>query len=197
MCVFLWECVSISVGVWVCFCLFVCLSVCLSWSRRMIYLIGQNFGGQKCQISRTKPKILSAEIFCQFKFKKFKKNLHEWWMMKIINTQHSTFNWPGMSETRTGILTGMTFAVSTVAAPLWGMMSDITGRQKLILSVLCVVAASSLASVPLVSSTFANPSNHPGPCVTSNINNNNNNNNNNISYNHINNKSLQNRYTLH
>ena len=33
------------------------------------YLIGQNFGGQKCRKSGLLPKILSAEIFYRLKFK--------------------------------------------------------------------------------------------------------------------------------
>ena len=72
----------------------------------------------------------------------------------------------GISETRTGFLTGIMFAVSSIASPAWGMLSDYTGRQKLILCLLCFVAAGSIGSIPLIANIFFNPTNNPLQCVT-------------------------------
>ena len=58
----------------------------------------------------------------------------------------------GISKTKAGFITGIIFAVSSVAAPLWGMLSDYTGRRKLILALICVTAAASMVTLPIAES---------------------------------------------
>jgi len=64
----------------------------------------------------------------------------------------------GISKTKAGFITGIIFAVSSVAAPLWGMLSDYTGRRKLILVLICVTAAASMFTLPIAESKLVTTS---------------------------------------
>jgi len=64
----------------------------------------------------------------------------------------------GISRTKAGFITGTIFAVSSVAAPLWGMLSDYTGRRKLILALICITAAASMFTLPIAESQLVTSS---------------------------------------
>ena len=62
----------------------------------------------------------------------------------------------GLSASQAGLITGMTFLSSSIAGPLWGLLTDYTGRRKLILVLLCLGSASSILSLPWVASSLVN-----------------------------------------
>ena len=75
----------------------------------------------------------------------------------------------GISKSNAGFITGIAFAIATIAGPLWGILSDYTGRRTLIILIMCFAAAGSIASLPLVANTFVNPTNNVKVCKNLNI----------------------------
>ena len=78
----------------------------------------------------------------------------------------------GLSASQAGLITGMTFLSSSIAGPLWGMLTDYTGRRKLILVLLCLGSASSILSLPWVASSLVNNLNNSSCDHNYNISNN-------------------------
>lgn len=56
----------------------------------------------------------------------------------------------GLTSSEAGFITGMCFATSAIVGPLWGALSDYTGRRKLIFVVLCFFAAATFFSLPWI-----------------------------------------------
>lgn len=57
----------------------------------------------------------------------------------------------GLSAGQAGFITGIRFTSAALATPLWGYITDYTGRRKLILTILCIGAALPMFSMPWVS----------------------------------------------
>jgi len=58
----------------------------------------------------------------------------------------------GFSGPQVGVLIGLAPLVTLVAAPLWTNLADVTGRHRLVVSLIIVVAALCLAALPLLRS---------------------------------------------
>ena len=56
----------------------------------------------------------------------------------------------GLTATQAGLITGISFAVSALAGPLWGILADSTGYRKLIYIILCFGTASTVFSMPWI-----------------------------------------------
>ena len=56
----------------------------------------------------------------------------------------------GIPESKAGIITGLSFAVMSVTGPIWGILTDYTGRQKVVVTVMGLCSATWIASVPFI-----------------------------------------------
>ena len=56
----------------------------------------------------------------------------------------------GLTPSQAGLITGISYAVSSLAGPLWTALVDYTGQRKIIFIILCLGTASSIFSIPWV-----------------------------------------------
>ena len=56
----------------------------------------------------------------------------------------------GITESKTGVITGTSFAVTSLTGPLWGVLTDYTGHQKVILTIICGCSSLWVASLPII-----------------------------------------------
>ena len=52
------------------------------------------------------------------------------------------------------VITGVSFAVMSVTGPIWGIVTDATGRQRIVVTVLCLCAAAWITSIPFIGEVF-------------------------------------------
>ena len=60
----------------------------------------------------------------------------------------------GLTATQAGLISGISYAVSSISGPLWGSIADGTGHRKLIFIIMCVGTASTVFPMPWIAQAF-------------------------------------------
>lgn len=63
---------------------------------------------------------------------------------------YTFFTSVGLTQTQSGLITGIQFGPATLSGPLWGMLADYTGRRKLIMILLCCGSAFPMFMMPWI-----------------------------------------------